>query len=174
MEFLAVILILSMTYFVCSKVYFMEQCLIININFIDEVKVKKIFLVTEKNLKYFSKNLTDKNNSQIWVHMISEILWEIRLKIPAGLVWTFWSSFLWLLLWLLRRILRRRRSLMILKTITLQKKFFIGRGKFTVRSKWTALIYNPFLLHKIQVRSRLKWFSNIYVLIGIQVAIIII
>ena len=65
MDFLAVILILSITYFVCSKVDFMKQCLLINSNLIDEVKLKKIFLVTEKKLKYFSKNLTDKNNSQI-------------------------------------------------------------------------------------------------------------
>ncbi len=68
MEFLALILILIlillMTYFVYNKVDLMEQCLVINSNFIDEVKVKKIFLITEKNLEYFSKSLTDKINNQ--------------------------------------------------------------------------------------------------------------
>ncbi len=63
MEFLVAILILSIIYFGYNRVDLI-QYLIMNNKFIDDVKIKKMFLIAEKDWKYFGKELTKIINSQ--------------------------------------------------------------------------------------------------------------
>ncbi len=53
-----------MIYFGHNKVDLIKQYLVINNKFIDELEIKKLFLIAEKNLEYFGKSLTYKINNK--------------------------------------------------------------------------------------------------------------